>query len=101
MFANKIKNLRKIENLTQKQLAEKIGVTRNTLANYEIGRREPDFATLTKIADHFQVSTDFLLDRNIRSINANKEESFTAQLDRKEDAKRLSSAEIKKKQSPF
>ncbi|ENI1326527.1 helix-turn-helix transcriptional regulator [Listeria monocytogenes] len=61
MFANVLKKLRKNENLTQDQLASKIGITRDTLANYETGRREPDFTTLKNIASYFEVSTDYLL----------------------------------------
>ncbi|HAO6188951.1 TPA: helix-turn-helix transcriptional regulator [Listeria monocytogenes] len=56
-----LKKLRKNENLTQNQLASKIGITRDTLANYETGRREPDFTTLKNIASYFEVSTDYLL----------------------------------------
>ncbi|EDB7521855.1 XRE family transcriptional regulator [Listeria monocytogenes] len=58
-----LKKLRKNENLTQDQLASKIGITRDTLANYETGRREPDFTTLKNIASYFEVSTDYLLGR--------------------------------------
>ncbi|MGJ8729320.1 helix-turn-helix domain-containing protein [Listeria aquatica] len=61
MFANTLKELRKKENLTQGQLSMKLGISRDTLANYEIGRREPDFETLKKIAKYFGVSTDYLL----------------------------------------
>lgn len=61
MFANTLKELRKKENLTQGQLSAKLGISRDTLANYEIGRREPDFETLKKIAKYFEVSTDYLL----------------------------------------
>lgn len=59
-----LKKLRKNENLTQDQLASKIGITRDTLANYETGRREPDFTTLKNIASYFDVSTDYLLGRS-------------------------------------
>ncbi|AQP78237.1 XRE family transcriptional regulator [Listeria monocytogenes] len=59
-----LKKLRKNENLTQDQLASKIGITRDTLANYETGRREPDFTTLKNIASYFEVSTDYLLGRD-------------------------------------
>ncbi|MHC5278899.1 helix-turn-helix domain-containing protein [Listeria kieliensis] len=64
MFANTLKELRKKENLTQGQLSANLGISRDTLANYEIGRREPDFETLKKIAKYFEVSTDYLLGNN-------------------------------------
>ncbi|EHC6275942.1 helix-turn-helix transcriptional regulator [Listeria monocytogenes serotype 1/2b] len=63
MFSDTLRKLRNKEQLTQDQLASKVGITRDTLANYETGRREPDFATLKNIANYFEVSTDFLLGR--------------------------------------
>ena len=42
-----IKHLRKLHNVTQKELAEELNVARGTLANYETGKRTPDFSTLT------------------------------------------------------
>lgn len=48
----------------QKDVAEKIGVGRTTYAMYEQGKREPDNATLQKLAELFEVSADYLLGRN-------------------------------------
>ena len=53
--------LRKSKGLTQKEIAEHIGVTRQAYANYESGNREPDFKTLLKLAEYLDVSTDYLL----------------------------------------
>ena len=50
-----IKKYRKNSNLTQKQLAEKIGVTVVTIQNYENSRREPSFEVLCKMADIFDI----------------------------------------------
>lgn len=61
-----MKNLilcRKVANKTQKEMAEIFGISRQAYANYEIGNREPDFETLNKIANYFNVSTDYLLGR--------------------------------------
>ncbi len=63
MFKDRVVLLRTILKLTQAELADAIGVERSTLSNYEKGRREPDYATLNMFADHFGVSTDFLLGR--------------------------------------
>ena len=64
MFGEKLKQLRKEQQLTQEQLADKIDVARTTYSSYEQGRREPDNETLTRIANFFGVTTDFLLGRN-------------------------------------
>ena len=62
-FQNVFRQLRLSSNLTQNEMAEKIGFSRSTIGMYETGAREPDFETLEKIADYFNVDTDFLLGR--------------------------------------
>ena len=62
-FQNIFRKLRTSSNLTQSALAEKIGISRSTIGMYETGAREPDFETLEKIADYFNVDIDFLLGR--------------------------------------
>ena len=54
-------SLRKQKGLTQKDLAEHLGISRQAYANYESGSREPDIATLKQLADFFDVSVDCLL----------------------------------------
>lgn len=51
-----IKHLRKLHNVTQKELAEKLNVARGTLANDEIRTRTLGFTTLVRICDVFNVS---------------------------------------------
>lgn len=60
-FANTLKNLREVNNVTQEQLAEYLKVTRPTIAGYETKSRQPDYERLQKIADYFQVSIDYLV----------------------------------------
>lgn len=45
----------------QKDLAQALGMKQRTISNWELGIREPDFATLEKIANYFNVTTDYLL----------------------------------------
>lgn len=59
-----LKNLRKEAGLSQLQLAEHLNVDRSTIAKYESGEREPDLATLCKMADILQLTVDELLDRD-------------------------------------
>lgn len=63
MLAERLRKLRKEKRLTQEDVANRIGVARTTYAMYEQERREPDSLTLQKIADFFEVSTDYLLGR--------------------------------------
>ncbi len=58
-LGDKIKLLR--NKLTQEELAAILKVERSTLASWEVNRREPDIATLRRIATHFQVSIDWLV----------------------------------------
>jgi len=58
---DRLKHLRTIKGLSQKFVAEKIGVKNNTLSGYESGRREPDATTLAKIAELYEVSIDYIV----------------------------------------
>ena len=59
----KLKELREKENYTQIALAEKLGVTSQTILNWENGIYEPNISQLCKLADIFDVSIDYLVDR--------------------------------------
>jgi transcriptional regulator with XRE-family HTH domain len=63
IFAKRFKKLRDEIGLTQDQMADKLGVSRPTIAGYESEEknRVPRKETLIKIADTFGVSTDWLL----------------------------------------
>lgn len=62
-FGECLRQLRKENKLTQKDLAEKLGLAQTTIANYEKDIRFPDQNILNKIADIFKVSIDYLLGR--------------------------------------
>jgi HTH-type transcriptional regulator, competence development regulator len=63
MLGERIAKLRKEHKLSQYDLAERLGYSRGKLSNYEQGSRQPDYDTLKKIADFFEVSVDYLLGR--------------------------------------
>lgn len=56
----RIKELRKTLDLTQEKFANRIGIKRNTLANYEIGRNEPIDGIIFSICREFGVNEDWL-----------------------------------------
>lgn len=61
MFPEIIKALRTERNLLQKEVAAYLGITRPAYSAYEMGKRQPDYATLINLASFFNVSTDYLL----------------------------------------
>ncbi|MBQ7307141.1 MAG: helix-turn-helix domain-containing protein [Clostridia bacterium] len=65
----RLKELRKMKNLTQAKLAELLNISRSTIAMYETGASEPDLNTLNKIANYFNVTLDYLLDREVIKDN--------------------------------
>jgi len=60
-FKVNIKNIRMQKKLTQKQMAELIGITERHYQNYEAGTQEPSLITFKKIIEIFNVSADYLL----------------------------------------
>lgn len=58
----RIKEYRQRFGITQKDLAEKLGIARNTFNQYENNKRQPDIKTLQDIADFFEVSINDLID---------------------------------------
>ena len=57
----KIRELRNLFGLSQKELAKSLSIPQNTFSQYETGKRAPDFETLKKIANYFNVTVDYLL----------------------------------------
>lgn len=64
---NRIAELRDQRGWTQEELAQSIGITRAALSHYEKNRRKPDFEILTKLADKFEVTIDYLIGRTNQS----------------------------------
>lgn len=59
----RLKELRKKKGVTQLRLAIELNTTQNTISRYETGEHEPGIAELLKLADYFNVSVDYLLER--------------------------------------
>lgn len=63
IFAERFKELRKESGLAQDKLAIELQIAKSTVSYYETERSEPTISVLNKIADYFDVSTDYLLGR--------------------------------------
>ncbi len=60
-FADNLKTLRKESGMLQRELAQKLNMTKNAVSGWEIGRNQPDYDTLLLICDIFDVSADDML----------------------------------------
>lgn len=60
-FFQNLRAVRKSANLTQREMAQKIGVSRSSYTYYETGHVQPDITTLVKICQILEVSADSLL----------------------------------------
>lgn len=62
-FADTITTLREERNKKRQKVADDLGISRASLEYYEKGKRKPDIEILAKLADYYDVSTDYLLGR--------------------------------------
>lgn len=60
-FGNTLKSLRLKKDMTQAQLAQKLGLTKSVISAYETGLRLPSYDVLIHMAKIFHVTTDYLL----------------------------------------
>ena len=60
-FGEKLKELRKAQKLTQRELEERLNVAKSVVSYYESGDRFPSYDVLIKISRTFHVTTDYLL----------------------------------------
>ncbi len=70
---NNLKILRKAKGLTQKEVADFIGISQNNYSYWENGKVKIDNGSLQKLADFFDVTVDYLLGREERSSPAEQE----------------------------
>ena len=83
----RIAQLRDAQGWTQEQTATLLGISRAALSHYEKNRREPDMETLSKFADLFKVSIDYLVGRTENSDMVLSEDtrSFVDRLELSDD----------------
>ncbi len=63
----KLRELRKEKGISLKELGTAMGVAESTMSLYENGKRQPDYETLLKLAEYFNVTVDYLLRGNDNS----------------------------------
>ena len=66
IFAERLKTLRKADRRTSKEMAEYLGISQRAYLYYESAVHYPDVPNLIKLADYFDVTTDYLLGRSDR-----------------------------------
>lgn len=72
-FGKRLRQLRKEKGLTQAELAKLLSIGESTVSFYESGKRQPDYETLIRLAEVFNVSVDYLLGRTEhKAPNTNK-----------------------------
>ena len=71
-LGKKIAELRKKNNLSQEELAEKVGVARQTISKWEIGDTTPDINQVKIISKIFNISIDELVDNDINNVIVEK-----------------------------
>ena len=63
MWYETLKELRESSKESMSKTADALGIPKGTYASYEYGKREPNIEMISKIAEHFNVSTDYILGR--------------------------------------
>ena len=95
---NRIRDLRIVHNMSQEQLAEKVGTTKQAISQYERGIRKPKYEILEAIADYFNVDYDYLIGKTAKTTFL--PQMLTIQMSKKEfrllDAYRNADKDTKK-----
>ena len=63
MWYETLKELRESSKESMSKTADALGIPKGTYASYEYGKREPNIEMISKLAEHFNVSTDYILGR--------------------------------------
>ena len=81
-FSERLRYLRKINGVTQAELSRYLGYGYTAVSNYENAEHQPDYNTLMKIAEYFNVSADYLLGNtdNPQSIRADMDSQLSEAL---------------------
>jgi len=81
MIGQNLKFLRKRKEISQEEMAKKLGIPRSSYSGYENGVAEPPFDLLIKLADSLNISLDILLREDISAFSENKLSEIENQID--------------------
>ncbi len=70
-FSKNLKSLRAIKGVSQQKAADYLNITKQGYSLYETGNREPDYETLLKLSEYFDVTVDELLNEDMSNIDKN------------------------------
>lgn len=87
LFISRLRGLIEEKDITQKELANAIDVTEVTISRYLSGDRSPRIDIVNRLANYFNVSTDYLLNRDVETIAAHQEEYTEEELKEIEEFK--------------
>lgn len=75
-FGDILRELLEEHDLSQREFAQKFNIATSTLGNYINDYREPDYETLKRFADYFDVSIDYLLDHRTAPAQSHREDDL-------------------------
>ena len=79
VFSDELQKLRKQNNMTQEELADKLGVTKSAISMYENGKRFPDYDTLERIANLLNVNISLFFSQN-KKASFNIEDAYEKEI---------------------
>jgi len=85
-FSEKLMDLRRKEGMSQEQLADKLGVTRQSVSKWESGAAMPELQKLIAISELFEVSLDYLVKEHFSEEKRTEKTEDKAQLEQRLDA---------------
>ena len=87
----RLKDLRKSKGISQEQVAHDLGLSLRGYQNYEYGQREPNIEMILKLAEYYNVTTDYLLEKDPTPLDQFENIIFTKEMenDMNADYKRL------------
>ena len=72
-LSENLKRIRKENNLSQEQLAEKLGVSRQAVSKWESGQSYPEMDKVIQICKTFNFNMDELMNENVKEVRENKQ----------------------------